>query len=87
MFFKGHLESNAEPNASTSQNHTNQFRTTSTPSPPSNQIQVTQQDDLDTDSTSNILPRNGQGDNGSNNIRNSRNSRRHEDGNIDFDFD
>lgn len=82
------MESNADRNASTSQNITNQFRTTSTSTPNTllNQNQVIQQDDLDTDSTLNILP-GIDDDNGSSNIRNSRNSRRHDDGNIDFDFD
>lgn len=85
--FKGNLDSNADRNASTSQNLTNQFRNTSSPNPPSNQLQDTQHDDLDTDSTLNIESGNGDEDNGSNNIRNTRNSRRHDDGNIDFDFD
>lgn len=80
MFIKGNLESNADRTASTSQN---QFRTTSTPNPNSNQLQVTQQHD--TDSTLNSG--NGEEDIESNTIRNTRNSRRHDDGNIDFDFD
>lgn len=82
-FFKGHLESNAAATASTSQNLTYPFRTVSN----SNQIPVPEQDDLYTDNTLNIVSDDGDEDNGSNNSRNTRNSRRHDDGNIDFDFD
>lgn len=85
---KGHLESNADRTASTSQSIINPFRTTSTHNPPSHQ-NVVPQDDLDTDNTLNVDIDNGQEDNnnGSNISRNTRNSRRHDDGNIDFDFD
>ena len=79
------MESNADRSASTSQSVTYPFRTTSTTNPPSNQIQDPQQDD--SVNTLNIGPSNVDEDTGSNNIRNTRNSRRHDDGNIDFDFD